>query len=94
VALLGLYLLVVWRGMRALVNAGDGYSAVLVGGIVFALVFQVFVNAGMTMGIAPVTGIPLPLVSVGGSSMIANLAALGVLVGVQMRADRSSGRLM
>jgi len=94
VALLGLYLLVVWRGMRALVNAGDGYSAVLVGGIVFALVFQVFVNAGMTMGIAPVTGIPLPLVSVGGSSMIANLAALGVLVGIQMRADRSSGRLL
>jgi rod shape determining protein RodA len=94
VALLGLYLLVVWRGMRALVNAGDGYSAVLVGGIVFGLVFQVFINAGMTMGIAPVTGIPLPLVSVGGSSMIANLAALGVLVGIQMRADRSSGRLM
>ena len=91
--LLGLYLLVVWRGLRALVNASDGYSAVLVGGILFALVFQVFINAGMTMGIAPVTGIPLPLVSVGGSAMIANLASLGVLIGVQMRGEGSSIRL-
>lgn len=84
-ALLALYLFVVWRGLRALVNASDGYAAVVVGAIVAALVFQVFINVGMTMGIAPITGIPLPMVSVGGSSMIANLTALGVLVGIQMR---------
>jgi rod shape determining protein RodA len=91
--LLGLYLLVVWRGLRALVNASDGYAAVLSGGIITALLFQVFVNVGMTMGIAPVTGIPLPLVSVGGSAMIANLAALGVLLGVQMRGEGSRRKL-
>jgi len=91
--LLALYLFVVWRGLRALANAGDGYGAVVIGGIVATLVFQVFVNVGMTMGIAPITGIPLPLVSVGGSSLIANLVALGVLVGVQARGEGPRRRL-
>ena len=54
--------------------------AIVAGGIVFAFLFQIFVNVGMTMGIAPITGIPLPFVSVGGSSMIANLTAMGVLL--------------
>jgi rod shape determining protein RodA len=91
--LLALYLFVVWRGLRALAGASDGYGAVVIGGIVAALVFQVFVNIGMTMGIAPITGIPLPLVSVGGSSMFANLAALGVLVGIQARGEGGRRRL-
>ena len=55
------------------------------GGLVVALLFQVFVNVGMTMGIAPITGIPLPFVSVGGSSMIANLTAMGVLLAIYAR---------
>jgi rod shape determining protein RodA len=53
---------------------------------VFALLFQIFVNVGMTMGIAPITGIPLPFLSVGGSAMIANLAAVGILLAIQARA--------
>jgi rod shape determining protein RodA len=91
--LLALYLFVVWRGLRALATVVDGYGAVVIGGIVATLVFQVFVNVGMTMGIAPITGIPLPLVSVGGSSLIANLTALGVLIGVQMRGEGARRRL-
>ena len=75
--LLLLYLLVVWRGLRVVTVASDIYGAVVAGGIVFAFLFQVFVNVGMTMGIAPVTGIPLPYVTVGGSSMVANLLAIG-----------------
>jgi rod shape determining protein RodA len=55
------------------------------GGIVFAFLFQVFVNVGMTIGIAPITGIPLPFVSVGGSSLISNLTAIGVLQAICMR---------
>ena len=51
----------------------------------FSLLFQIFVNVGMTMGIAPITGIPLPFVSVGGSSMIANLLAIGVLQAIYAR---------
>jgi len=83
--LLMLYLLVVWRGLKAVASARDPYSAIVAGGIVFALLFQIFVNVGMTIGIAPVTGIPLPLVSVGGSSMIANLLAIGVLQAIYVR---------
>ena len=58
---------------------------IVAGGIVVGLLFQIFVNVGMTMGIAPITGIPLPFVSVGGSSMIANLAAMGVLLAIHGR---------
>jgi rod shape determining protein RodA len=84
--LLLLYLLVVWRGFRIVTIARDPFSAIVAGGIVFALLFQIFVNVGMTMGIAPITGIPLPFVSVGGSSMIANLIAVGLLLAIQVRA--------
>ena len=80
-----LYLLVVWRGLRVVTVAGDLYSAIVAGGIVFAFLFQVFVNVGMTMGIAPVTGIPLPFLTVGGSSMVANLLAVGVLQSIHAR---------
>jgi len=83
--LLLLYLLVVWRGLRVVTVAGDLYGAVVAGGIVFAFLFQVFINVGMTMGIAPVTGIPLPFVTVGGSSMVANLLAIGVLQAIHAR---------
>jgi rod shape determining protein RodA len=83
--LLMLYLLVVWRGLKVVASARDPFSAIAAGGIVFALLFQVFVNVGMTIGIAPVTGIPLPMVSVGGSSMIANLLAIGVLQAIYAR---------
>jgi rod shape determining protein RodA len=83
--LLALYLLVLWRGLRVVTVARDLFSAVVAGGIVVALLFQIFVNVGMTMGIAPITGIPLPFVSVGGSSLIANLAAMGVLLAIHAR---------
>jgi rod shape determining protein RodA len=83
--LLALYLLVLWRALRIVSIARDFYAAIVAGGIVIALLFQIFVNVGMTMGIAPITGIPLPFVSVGGSSMIANLAAMGVLLSIYAR---------
>jgi len=83
--LLALYLLVLWRGLRIVATARDLYAAIVAGGILVALLFQIFVNVGMTMGIAPITGIPLPFVSVGGSSMIANLTAMGVLLSIHAR---------
>src|SRR5947208_8434033 len=84
--LLMLYLLVVWRGLRIVTLAREPFTAIVAGGLVVALLFQVFVNVGMTMGIAPITGIPLPFVSVGGSSMIANLIAVGLLLSIHVRA--------
>ncbi len=83
--LLLLYLLVVWRSLKIITVARDLYSAVVAGGIAFMFLFQVFVNSAMTMGIAPITGIPLPFVSVGGSSMITNFLAIGVLQAIYMR---------
>jgi len=84
--LLMLYLLVVWRGLRIVPLAREPFSAIVAGGLVIAILFQVFINVGMTMGIAPITGIPLPFVSVGGSSMIANLIAIGLLLSIHVRA--------
>ena len=83
--LLLLYLLVVWRGLKVIAGARDAFSAIVAGGIVVAFLFQIFINVGMTIGIAPITGIPLPFMSVGGSAMIANLLAIGVLEAIYVR---------
>ena len=83
--LLLLYLLIVWRGMKIVAGARDLYGAIVAGGLSFMFCFQVFVNCAMTMGIAPITGIPLPFVSVGGSSMITNFLAVGILQAIHMR---------
>lgn len=91
--LLLLYLLVVWRGLKVITGARDAFSAIAAGGIVVALLFQVFINVGMTIGIAPITGIPLPFVSVGGSAMIANLLAIGVLEAIHVRGNAGRRRI-
>ncbi len=90
--LLLLYLLVVWRALRVATVASDLYGAIVAGGIVFAFLFQIFVNVGMTMGIAPVTGIPLPFFTVGGSSMVSNLVAIGILQSIHARGAHAGGR--
>ena len=76
-----------WRGLRVITGASDLYGVVVAGGLVVAFLFQVFVNVGMTMGVAPVTGIPLPFVTVGGSSMVANLVLIGVLQSIHARGE-------
>ena len=86
--LLLLYLLVVWRALKIVAGARDLYGAIVAGGIAFMFMFQVFVNSAMTMGIAPITGIPLPFVSVGGSSMITNFLAMGILQSIALRSGR------
>ena len=83
--LLLLYLLIVWRALKIVTSARDLYCAVVAGAIAFMFLFQVFVNSAMSMGAAPITGIPLPFVSVGGSSLITNFLALGILQSIHMR---------
>jgi rod shape determining protein RodA len=83
--LLLLYLLVIWRAVKIVAAARDAFTATVAGAIAFVLLFQIFVNVGMTIGLAPVTGIPLPFVSFGGSSMVVNLAAIGVLQAIAVR---------
>jgi rod shape determining protein RodA len=77
--ILSLYALMIWRGLRILTLAKNLFGALVAGGIVAMLMFQVFVNVGMNIGIAPITGIPLPLMSYGGSSVITTLLAFGLL---------------
>jgi rod shape determining protein RodA len=90
--LLLLYAIVVWRGVRTIAIAPSLYTATIAAGVVVAFVFQVFVNIGMTIGMAPITGIPLPFVSYGGSSMIATLAMIGLLQAVHVRGRLAAGR--
>ncbi len=83
--LLSLFALVVWRTWRAAALAKDISGTIMCVGVLAMLVFQVFENVGMTMGIMPITGIPLPLMSYGGSATIATFAALGLVLNVHMR---------
>ncbi len=89
--LLLLYALVVWRGIKIVAIANSQFAATVAGAITVMFVFQVFLNVGMTIGIAPVTGITLPFVSYGGSSLIISLAFMGLLQAIHVR-GRMSGR--
>jgi rod shape determining protein RodA len=83
--LLGLFAVLLWRGFRTALMSRDSFGTLLATGIVTMMAFQIFVNLGMTMGIMPVTGIPLPLVSYGGTAMLTNWVAVGLLLNVHMR---------
>jgi rod shape determining protein RodA len=82
---LGLYLFVILRSLEAARLAKDRIGAYLVGGIISGFAFQVIYNVTMSAGLAPVKGLTLPLMSYGGSSMIATLAAFGLILNVRMR---------
>jgi rod shape determining protein RodA len=83
--LLGLYLVLLWRALRAVAVSSTYYGSVVAAGIAGWLLFSVFVNVGMTIGIAPITGIPLPFMSFGGSGTITALLAVGVIQAIQLR---------
>jgi rod shape determining protein RodA len=83
---LSLYALLIWRGLRILTMAKNLFGAIIAGGIVAMLLFQVFVNVGMNVGIMPITGIPLPLMSYGGSSVLTTLLAVGLLQSIHVQA--------
>ena len=82
---LGLYLFVILRSMEAARLAKDRLGAYLVLGVLAAFTFQVVYNITMSAGLAPVKGLPLPLMSYGGSSMIATMAGFGLILNVRMR---------
>lgn len=84
-AALGLYLFVILRSLEAARMAKDRIGAYLVGGLICGFAFQVVYNITMSAGLAPVKGLTLPLMSYGGSSMIATLAAFGLILNVRMR---------
>lgn len=81
-----LYSLVLWRVLRILLEARSTYEAIFVSGVIGMLSFQIFENVGMNLGIMPITGVTLPLLSYGGSSVIATLTALGLVHAVHAHA--------
>lgn len=76
---LGLYAVILFSGMRIAANARDRLGMLLATGVVAMLFFHVFINVGMTIGLMPITGLPLPLLSYGGSFVLASMTALGLL---------------
>ncbi len=86
---LSLYALLIWRTLRILVMSKDLFGSLVAAGVVAMLMFQVFVNVGMAVGIMPITGVTLPLMSYGGSSVITTLLAIGLLQSIYVQASAS-----
>jgi rod shape determining protein RodA len=86
--LLLLYSIFLYKMIKISKNAKDIYGSLIVIGITFMFAFQIFENIGMTMGIMPVTGVTLPFVSYGGSSLITTMIALGLVLNISMRKQK------
>ncbi|HLS89114.1 MAG TPA: rod shape-determining protein RodA [Sphingobacteriaceae bacterium] len=84
-ALLFLFLILIWRGARVATLAKDDFGSLMAAGLITFLGLHVIVNVGMVLGVMPVTGIPLPFISYGGSAMLVNCTAIGLLLNVHMR---------
>jgi len=82
--LLGLYSVVIWRTLRIARLSSDLYGRLIAAGVAGVMIFQVFVNVGMTIGIMPVTGIPLPFMSFGSSALVVFLMAIGFLQSIHV----------
>jgi rod shape determining protein RodA len=82
---IGLFAIFLWRGTRIAMMSNTLFGSLLAAGIVAMVAFQVFVNIGMTIGLSPITGIPLPFISYGGSSLLTTYAATGILLNIHMR---------
>ncbi len=85
VAVLALYVFLIWRGLRVAAIAKDTYGALLATGATSIFFFHLLINVGMTLGIMPVTGLPLPFITAGGSTMLTSLLAIGIILNVGLR---------
>jgi len=85
------FCVIAWRGLRTSLRAPDSFGAFLALGITMMLVLQAFVNISVVLGLMPTKGIPLPLVSNGGSSMMINLLAIGVLLNISQHSQMETG---
>lgn len=83
--LLALFVFLVWRALRIATLSRDLYGSIIAGAIAAMFLFEVFVNVGMTIGIMPVVGIPLPFISYGGAALITNLMMIGLLESIHLR---------
>jgi rod shape determining protein RodA len=82
---LALFALLLWRAIRIAYLSKDAFGTYLAAGVASMFAIQIFVNVGMVIGIMPITGIPLPFLSYGGTAMLVNFVAVGMLLNVHMR---------
>jgi rod shape determining protein RodA len=87
---LSLFALLIWRCLRILTMSKNLYGTLIAGGVVAMLMFQIFVNVGMTIGIMPITGVTLPLMSYGGSSVLVTFMALGLMQSIHAQARETA----
>jgi rod shape determining protein RodA len=87
---LSLFALLIWRCLRILTMSKNLYGTLIAGGVVAMLMFQIFVNVGMTIGIMPITGVTLPLMSYGGSSVLVTFMALGLMQSIHAQARETT----
>jgi len=85
VVILSLFLVWLWRAVAIAMGARDSLGMLIAVGVTSMMAFHVFVNVGMTIGLMPITGIPLPFLSHGGSALVTALMAVGLLLNVWMR---------
>jgi rod shape determining protein RodA len=83
-----LYALVIWRGLRIAILAKDTYGMLLASGAVSIFFFHLIINVGMTLGMMPITGLPLPFITAGGSTLLTSLMAIGIILNVGLRRQK------
>jgi rod shape determining protein RodA len=86
--LIGLYAIVLFGAFRAMLAARDRFGVLLAAGLVAMLAFHIMINIGMTVGIMPITGIPLPFMSYGGTAILTDFAAIGLLLNIYVQRDK------
>ncbi|MFH1186695.1 MAG: putative peptidoglycan glycosyltransferase FtsW [Candidatus Levyibacteriota bacterium] len=80
--IIGLFVVIIWRGFYIAINAKDLFGKLLAGGITSLLAFQILINLAAQTALLPLTGVPLPFISYGGSALIMNLSAIGILLNI------------
>jgi cell division protein FtsW len=87
IAILGLFFIFIWRGIKIALKAPDQFGFLLAAGLVCSIVLFVLAHLFVALGMAPVTGLPLPFISYGGSALIANMTACGVILNISRHAQ-------
>jgi cell division protein FtsW len=85
-AVLGTFMVILWRGVVIARRAPDFFGSLLASGLTALIVGQALINLSVSLGLLPTTGIPLPFISAGGSSLVTSLAAIGLLLGISQHA--------
>ncbi|MDP4088795.1 MAG: putative lipid II flippase FtsW, partial [Bacillota bacterium] len=89
---IALFIVLIWRGIRAAINARDTYGTIIAVGITSIIAIQAIINIAVVSGSMPVTGVPLPFISYGGSSLVVNLVAMGVLLNITRQGKKDADK--